>query len=214
LPETTVRAVAQLFAENHISGAPVVDASGCVIGMVTEGDLLRRVETGTETRRSWWLEALASSRDLAATYIKENARSVKDVMTPDVVSVTDTTPLYETADVMERHGIKRVPVMSDGKLVGIVSRANLIRALASATQGFFPTFSESDRDIREAILRDLSGHRWASSAEHVIVNDGIVHLWGVISSVEQGRAMCVATENVPGVKEVQNHMDFPVVIGS
>jgi CBS-domain-containing membrane protein len=213
LPETTVRAAAQLFAENHISGAPVVEIDGSVIGIVTEGDLLRRIETGTETRRrSWWLEFLASTRDLATIYIKENARLVKDVMTPDVVSVNDTTPLHETADMMERHRVKRVPVMSDGKLVGIVSRANLVRALASATQGFFPTFSESDQDIREAIIRELSGRRWALHAENVIVNDGVVHLWGVISSAEQGRAMCVAAENVPGVKGVESHMDFPPIV--
>jgi osmotically-inducible protein OsmY len=122
------------------------------------------------------------------------------------------TPLQEIAEVMERHRIKRVPVLSDGKLVGIVSRANLVRALASAAQGSSSTFSQSDQDIRESIVRELSGRRWALPAENVIVNDGIVHLWGFIGSEEEGRAMCVAAENVPGVKSVESHLDFPAVI--
>jgi CBS domain-containing protein len=132
-PETLVRDAARLFADNHISGAPVLDDERHLVGILTEGDLLHRTETGTQSRRrSWWLEFFASTRDLASTYIKENARLVKDVMTTDVVTVSEGVPIAEIADLLERCRIKRVPVVYDGKLLGIVSRANLVKALASA----------------------------------------------------------------------------------
>lgn len=212
-PETSVREAAALFAENHISGAPVVDDEGRLIGMITEGDLIHRIETGTQTRRrSWWLDFFSSTRDLAATYIKENARSVRDVMTEKVISVREGTPVSEIADLLERHRIKRVPVVYDGELLGIVSRANLVKALASVPKETASAQPDADEAIRNAVLRELANHRWALTAENVIVNAGTVHLWGVVTSVEQARAMCVAAENVPGVKGVEDHTDFPVVI--
>ena len=212
-PGATVQEAARVFSENHISGAPVVDDEGRVLGMITEGDLLHRVETGTQgRRRSWWLEFFASTRSLAATYIKENARLVKDVMTNPVISVKETTPIREIADLLERHRIKRVPVLYDGELLGIVSRANLVKALASVTEDFSVALSNSDQALREAVLSELGGHRWAVPAENVIVNEGIVHLWGVVTSVEQARAMCIAAEQVPGVKRVEDHTDFPMMI--
>ncbi|WP_438396303.1 CBS domain-containing protein [Caballeronia sp. DA-9] len=212
-PETSVREAAALFAENHISGAPVVDDEGRLIGMITEGDLIHRIETGTQTRRrSWWLDFFSSTRDLAATYIKENARSVRDVMTEKVISVREGTPVSEIADLLERHRIKRVPVVYDGELLGIVSRANLVKALASVPKETASAQPDADEAIRNAVLRELANHRWALAAENVIVNAGTVHLWGVVTSVEQARAMCVAAENVPGVKGVEDHTDFPVVI--
>jgi len=212
-PETPVREAARIFAENDISGAPVVDDEGRLLGMITEGDLLHRAETGTQARRrSWWLEFFSSNRELAATYIKENARLVKDVMTGKVISVKETTPVREIADLLERHRIKRVPVLFDGELLGIVSRANLVKALASVPKEASSAASEADEVIREAVLRELAAHRWALPVENVIVNAGTVHLWGVVTSVEQARAMCVAAENVPGVKAVEDHTGFPVVI--
>lgn len=212
-PETSVREAARLFAENHISGAPVVDDEGHLVGMLTEGDLLHRTETGTQTRRrSWWLEFFASTRDLAATYIKENSRLVKDVMTTDVITVCETTPIGEIADLLERRRIKRVPVVYDGELLGIVSRANLVRALASAPKEASVAATDSDEIIRGAVIRELSGHRWAVPAENVLVSDGIVHLWGVVTSVEQARAMCLSAEQVLNVKSVEDHTSFPVVL--
>jgi CBS domain-containing protein len=209
-PETPVREAARVFAENHISGAPVVDDEGRLLGMITEGDLLHRSETGTQARRrSWWLEFFSSTRDLAATYIKENARLVKDVMTVEVIYVKETTPVSEVADLMERHRIKRVPVLYDGELLGIVSRANLAKALASMPKEVTSAPSEADETIHEAVLRELSAHRWAASSENIIVNAGTVYLWGVVTSVEQARAMCIAAENVPGVKGVEDHTVFP-----
>src|SRR5258708_27567398 len=134
-PEAPVREAARVFAENHISGAPVVDDEGRLLGMITEGDLIHRTETGTQARRrSWWLEFFSSTRDLAATYIKENAQLVQDVMTAKVICVKETTPVSEVADLLERHRINRVPVLYHGELIGLVTRANLVKSLAS-----FPT---------------------------------------------------------------------------
>jgi CBS domain-containing protein len=212
-PETSVREAAQLFAENHISGAPVVDDEGHLIGMLTEGDLLHRTETGTQSRRrSWWLEFFSSNRDLAATYIKENARLVKDVMTTDVVTVSEHTPVADIADILERRRIKRVPVVYDGELLGIVSRANLVKALAIAPPEASLAAPDRDEILRDAVLRELGGHRWAVPAENVLVSDGVVYLWGVVTSVEQARAMCLAAEKVAGVKSVEDHTSFPVVL--
>jgi CBS domain-containing protein len=212
-PGTTVREAARLFADNHISGAPVVDDEGRLLGMLTEGDLIHRAEIGTQARRrSWWLEFFASTQNLAATYIKENARLVKDVMTPKVITVKETTPVSEIADLLERHRIKRVPVLYDGELMGIVSRANLVKALASVPKDAGVTMLDSDQTLRDAVLRELGGHRWAVASENIIVNGGTVHLWGVVTSSEQARAMCIAAEKVPGVKGVEDHTDVPVMI--
>jgi CBS domain-containing protein len=205
-PETTVREAARLFAENHISGAPVVDDEGRLLGIISEGDLLHRREAGTESRRlSWWLELFASKRDLAAMYLKENARLVKDVMTTDVISVAELTPINEVAELMERRRIKRVPVLYDGQLLGIISRANLVKAVASAPQASDVAALDADEAIRNAVVRELRGHRWSAPVENVIVRDGVVHLWVVVKSAEQARAMCVAAEKVPGVKRVEDH---------
>jgi CBS domain-containing protein len=215
-PEMTVQAAAKLLAENHISGMPVVDTGGGVIGMISEGDLLHRREIDTDAeaggqRRSWWLDFLASTRELAGTYVKENARTVRDVMSDRVVSVAEDATVAEIANLLERRRIKRVPVMRHGKLVGIVSRSNLIRALASVPADVLPV-AATDQQIREAIVRELSNHRWAQPSQNVIVKEGIVHLWGVIQSEEERRAICVAAESVPGVKEVKSHLEFPMVL--
>jgi CBS domain-containing protein len=215
-PEMTVQAAAKVLAENPISGIPVVAAGGQVIGMISEGDLLHRTEIGTDAdaegqRRSWWLDFLASTRELASTYVKEHARTVRDVMSEKVVSVAEDTPLAEIANLLERRRIKRVPVMRDEKLIGIVSRSNLIRALASVPPDALPVAS-SDQQIHDAIVRELNNHRWAQPSQNVIVTEGIVHLWGVIQSEEERRAICVAAESVPGVKEVKSHLEFPMVL--
>ncbi|QCP49881.1 CBS domain-containing protein [Trinickia violacea] len=210
-PEMTIYTAAKLLADNHISGMPVVDASGQVIGILSEGDLLRRVETGTGVeRRSWWLEFVAGTRKLAATYIKEHAHTVGDVMTDRVISITEDMSLKVVADVLERNRIKRVPVLKDGKLIGIVSRANLIRALASLAPDEAGV-SAGDESLRDAIVRELSGHRWALPKHSVLVKEGVAHLWGVIESDEEGRAIRVAAESVPGVKGVVSHLTYPIV---
>ena len=157
----TVPEAARLLAENGISALPVVDKDHRVIGMVSEGDLLHRAETGTERRRSWWLEMVSSTNKLAGEYIKSHSGKVKDVMTHDVLSVTEETPVADIAVLLETRRIKRVPVLHDGKLVGIVSRANLVRALAMTINGAADGAEADDRALRDKLLAELKGQKWA-----------------------------------------------------
>ncbi|MDE0852869.1 MAG: CBS domain-containing protein [Nevskia sp.] len=212
-PEATIPEVARLFVENNISAVPVVDAAGKLIGIVSEGDLLHRAEIGTERRRSWWLELVSSSHDLAADYIKSHASRVRDVMSADVVSVDEATPVADIADLLERKRIKRVPVVRDGKPVGIVSRSNLIKVLAAFSAAPKSEEAEtSDQDIRSRLVVELQGHKWCEAGpENIVVRDGVVHLWGYVLSEQERRALRVAAENVPGVRAVKDHtVDFPV----
>ena len=214
-PEMSVQETAKLLVEHSISAVPVIDADGKLIGIVSEGDLVHRVEIGTHARRrSWWLELLASSRDLASEYVKEHAQTVKDLMTVDVVTVAEDTPLSEVAELLERHRIKRVPVVDNGKMAGLVSRADLVRALASDTHDERKSFAHADVEIREAILKAMSGQRWALSRGQIIVKNGKVHLWGVIFSEEERKAVCVAAQTVPGVKQVISHLVYPLTLPS
>ncbi|KVF75897.1 histidine kinase [Burkholderia sp. FL-7-2-10-S1-D7] len=214
-PEMSVRETAKLLAEHSISAVPVIDADGKLIGIVSEGDLVHRVEIGTHARRhSWWLELLASSRELASEYAKEHAQTVKDLMTVDVVTVSEDTPLSEVAELLERHRIKRVPVVDNGKVAGLVSRADLVRALASDTHDKRKSFVHADVEIREAILNAMSGQRWALTRGQIIVKNGKVHLWGVIFSEEERKALCVAAQTVPGVKQVISHLVYPLTLPS
>ena len=203
----SVAAVAKLLAERSISAVPVVDAANRVIGMVSEGDLLHRTETGTERRRSWWLDMLASTNQLAGDYIKSHSGLVKDVMTRDVISVSDTTPVADIAIALETNLIKRVPVLRDGKLVGIVSRANLVRALATSGDQPSSDTEIDDLSIRDKLLAELKAQRWAEvSPANVTVKDGVVHLWSSYLSEQEKRALIVAAENTPGVRRVEDHM--------
>ncbi|MBR8285407.1 CBS domain-containing protein [Burkholderia cenocepacia] len=214
-PEMSVQETAKLLVEHGISAAPVIDADGKLIGIVSEGDLVHRVEIGTHAkRRSWWLELLASSRELASEYVKEHAQTVKDLMTVDVVTVAEDTPLFEVAELLERHRIKRVPVVDNGKVAGLVSRADLVRALASDTHDRRKSLAHADVEIREAILNAMSGQRWALSRGQIIVKNGKVHLWGVIFSEGERKAVCVAAQTVPGVKQVISHLVYPVTLPS
>ena len=203
----SVRDVAKLLAERGISAVPVVDDDNRIIGMVSEGDLLHRTETGTGRRRSWWLELIASTNELAVDYVRSHGGSVKDVMTRDVISVSDTTPVADIAILLEKNRIKRVPVVRDGRLVGIVSRANLVQALAM-TVNEAPSDAESDdRAIRDKLLAELRAQKWAEVAPaNVTVRDGVVHLWSSYYSEEEKRALIVAAENIPGVRRVEDHM--------
>jgi CBS domain-containing protein len=219
-PDTSVKEVAKTLSERGISGVPVVDAANQLIGIVSEGDLLHRVETGTERRvqrrRSWWLDTIGSDEELARDYIKSHGRTVKDVMTRDVISVTDTTELADIATLLETKGIKRVPVVRDGKLVGIVSRANLVRALAAAGNDLTTDVAADDRTIRAKLLAELRGQEWVHTwAADIIVRDGVVHLWVSDDRPdEERRALRVAAENIPGVRGVEEHVvPIPVVPG-
>jgi CBS domain-containing protein len=221
-PDTSVQAVAKLLSERGISGVPVVDAADQLVGIVSEGDLLHRVETGTERRperlsgrrRSWWLDTIASDEELARDYAKSHGRTAKDVMTRDVISVADTTELADVAMLLETKRIKRVPVLRDGKLVGIVSRANLVRALAVTKSDPGIDASSDDRTIRDQLIAELMGQEWFKALEwfkiwaaDIIVKGGVVHFWlSADQSEEERRALRIAAENIAGVRRVEEHI--------
>jgi CBS domain-containing protein len=212
-PETPVADVVALMLQHRISAVPVLDHDA-LVGIVSEGDLLRRTETETEPRRSRWLEFATSVPKLAAEYTKTHGRKASDVMTPDVISVGVDASIAEIASTLESRGIKRVPVVDGGKLVGIVSRANLLQALASRVQGAAVDRTD-DRKIRETLFAELGRQKWAAlpSDANILVENGVVHLWGVIQSEEERKAMIVAAEIVPGVTKVEDHMSYPMYLG-
>jgi CBS domain-containing protein len=205
-PDATLSEAVEVMLKNGISGLPVVDSSGALVGMLTEGDLLRRVETGTERKRARWLEFLLGPGKMAAQYVHAHGRKVSEVMTNEVRTVGPATLLEDVVQLMEKQRIKRVPVVEQGRLVGIVSRANLMQALMAVSSAIPPT-STSDEEIRARLWADLEKTGWAPiGLINVIVRDGIVHLHGTITDGRERSALCTAAENVPGVKAVQDHM--------
>jgi CBS domain-containing protein len=211
-PETTVQELAKILSEKGISGAPVVDANQRLVGIVSEGDLLHRAETGTERRvqrrRSWWLDSVAAEEELARDYVKAHGRTVADIMTREVITAEETTDLADLAMLLETKRIKRVPVVSGGRLAGIVSRANLVRALATTSSAPRIVADTDDRTIREQLLAELRRQQWANIwAADVMVRDKVVHLWfSADESDAERQAMRVAAENVPGVRSVEEHI--------
>jgi len=213
-PDTPVAEVATVLLENRISAVPVLDAAGRMVGIVSEGDLLRRADAQTERRRPQWLELLLDRNVTAADFVKTHGNLARDVMTGDVVTVSPDTELAEIASVLERRRIKRVPVVDRGKLVGIVSRANLLHGLVAHPQVVLPDdVQERDAQIRsrlDEILRQVPGVNLGRI--NTVVKDGAVFLWGTVKSENQRRALTVAAESVPGVVRVEDklyHDRFP-----
>jgi CBS domain-containing protein len=201
----TVQEVAGLLLTHNISAVPVLSDRGELVGIVSEGDLMRRAEAGTEHPRSWWLAALSNPETLAQTYAKEHARQISDVMTREVITVEPDTPLSEIANLMESKGIKRVVVLENGKVSGIVSRANLLRALASA-KAKSAMVNPDDAAIRDDILRRIGAEAWKPERLNVIVHDGTVELWGFADSPSQKKAARIAAEATPGVRAVNDNI--------
>ncbi len=203
-PETPVCDVAKLMYTRRISGVPVIDREKRVIGIVSEGDLIRHAAILGEQHRSWWAAAFTSKSALAHDYIKTHGHIAGEVMTSDVITVAATVSLAEIAKILEQHRIKRVPVIEDGKLVGIVTRGNLLQALATAN--VVKPASVDDRAIRVRLVAELETQRWAHLLnKNIVVRDGIVHLGGVVETEEERHALRLAAENVPGVKRVKDH---------
>jgi len=209
-PEETVEHAANLMLRHGISGLFVVDAKGTLCGVVTEGDLLRRDEIGTERHRPWWLRVLVSPGKQALDFTRTHGRKVSDVMTPEVTCVGSGTSLEEVVEIMEKQRIKRVAVQENGHMVGVVARSDLLRALLSREREKLPpTASEDDRTIRASILATLEGASWAPMTTlNVTVASGVVDVWGTITNPDERRAICVIAENVPGVTVVHDHLVY------
>ena len=204
-PETSVRAIAQTLLKRRISAVPVADDDGRVIGIVSEGDLMRRPESETERPRSWWLELIETPEDRASQYLKSHGLTARDVMTREPVTVTEDTPLEEIAMLLERKAIKRVPVLRDGKLVGIVSRADLLHGLvARASQAVKP--APLAPPTREAVVAGIRDAGLSHGYVNVVVADDAVHLWGAVDSALQRDALALAAKSTPGVTRVENHL--------
>jgi CBS domain-containing protein len=204
LPESTVNEAAKIMLRERISGLPVITPDHKLVGIVTEGDLLRRAETGTEKRRPHWLEFVASSNTLAVEYVHSHGRKVREVMTSDVATVTEDTVLEEAVQMMERRRVKRLPVIRDGRVVGIIARANLLHALVASSPDL--KTKADDKGIREQIWTELCKQRWNARGGNIVVRDGIVDVWGCIDHESHRQAIQVAAQNVPGVKEVRDHL--------
>jgi CBS domain-containing protein len=206
-PDTAIAEAARLMLQHRISGLPVVETDGAVVGMITEGDLLRRAETGTQRRHARWLEFILAPGRFAQDYTNANARKVGEVMSTDVVSAAPDDPLEDVVRLMERRRIKRVPIVENGELVGIVSRANLVRALVRAMAKPVRHGAISDEEIRDQILVEIDKQPWGPRASvSVRVKDGIVELYGTITDERERAALQVLAESAPGVKSVQDNL--------
>ena len=196
---------ARLMLQNRISGLPVVDKEGELVGMVTEGDFLRRGELGTQRQRPKWLEFIVGPGKLAQEYTHSSGRKVEDIMTPDPWTIGQDEALEAVVDAMERHHVKRLPVTRSGRMVGIVSRANLMHALASLSRDVPAPPPGGDSAIRDKILAAIGKQDWAPRV-NVIVRDGVAELHGVITDDRERQGLIVAAENVPGVKRMRDHL--------
>ncbi len=207
-PSASIFQAVHSMLQNKISGLPVVNADGDLIGIVTEGDFLRRAETTTERKRPRWLTFLLGPGKLADEYVHTHARKIADVMSPEPYTVTEDTALEEVVQLMEKHRIKRLPVVRGKKLIGIVSRANLLHALASLAPQVRPSASAlTDETIRNLVLNDLEHQKWAPvGLLNIVVRNGVVDLWGTITDEREREALIVAAQNVPGVKDVKDNL--------
>ncbi len=206
-PHTTIEKAAKIMLQTHVSGLPVVDDTGKLVGIVSERDFLRRGEIGTGRKRPAWLEFFMGPGQAAAEFVHERGRKVEDVMTRDPITVDEETPLEELVRLMEKHNIKRLPVMSGRTLKGIVTRSNLLQAVASLAQEI-PDPTADDDHIRDRILRTVNKTDWRPIGFEVTVRNGVVHLHGIITTDEARQATIVAAENTAGVKQVHDHLCF------
>lgn len=212
--DASIYDAAEVMVSGEVSALPVVDGDGRMVGILSEADLMHRPEIGTEPRKGWFLRAFGDAAGSAQEYVTLHSQRVRDVMTREVVTVTEEAPLSEVARLMDRHKIKRVPVLRGETVVGIVSRANLLRALLSRDPQR-PASPPSDEALRRAVEAAVKGQPWESPwPVNVLVNGGVVHLWGYVASDASAEAYRVAAENVPGVHKVDNHLrGVPATVG-
>ncbi|WP_027528462.1 CBS domain-containing protein [Bradyrhizobium sp. Ec3.3] len=204
-PDTTIVEAANIMLKRHVSGLPVVDETGKLVGVVSEGDFIRRSEIGTQRKRGRWLKFILGPGQSASDFVQEHGRKVSEVMTTSPVTITEDTALAEIVDILEQNNIKRLPVVRGDKVVGLVSRANLLQAVASLARQV-PDPTADDDHIRSRIIDAMEKNDWCPFGLNVIVSDGIVHLSGVITDESARRAAIVLTENIDGVKKVHDHL--------
>jgi CBS domain-containing protein len=196
---------ANTMLDKHVSGLPVADQAEKLVGIVSQGDFIRRAEIGTQRKRGRWLKFLVGPGTAASDFVHERGRKVGEIMTPDPCTVTEDATLEDIVDLMERNNIKRLPVMREDKLVGIVTRSNLRQAVAGLTRDV-PDPTADDDHIRGRIIASIERADWAPFGFSVIVVNGIVHLSGVITNEKSREATIVAAENVSGVTKVHDHL--------
>ena len=204
-PDIPVQIAAIAMVRNCVRALPVINIYAKLVGIVSEGDLIRRVEIGTERRRSRGAdETLMSSDSLAKEFVKSHAKRVSDVMTREVITAQPETPLREIANLMQKHSIKRVPIIRDELVVGIVSRVNLLQVLARANDD--TDWVESDRVLHQRFVDSIKDQPWAGRPFNIIVNDRCADLWGFVYSVDEKTAVRVAAEATPGIESVSDHL--------
>lgn len=204
-PDDSITDAARLMLDNHVSGLPVVDLKDDLVGIVTERDLLRRREIGTQRKRPRWLDFILGPGRQAEEYVQTAGRRVDEIMTRDVQTVSEDTPLSDVVALMEKYRVKRVPVMAGNKLAGIISRQNFVRAVAGLAREV-PDPTADDTHIQARILAEIARHGWGPSGLEVFVRNGVVDICGVITDERTRRAIVVAAENVTGVKQVHDHL--------
>jgi CBS domain-containing protein len=204
-PDATVLEAANIMLDRHISGLPVVDTAGKLVGIVSQGDFIHRGEIGTERRRGRWLKFILGSGKEAIDFVHEHGCKVSEVMSRSPITIAEDTPLADIADLMEKKNIKRLPVLRDERLVGIVTRTNLLQAVASLAR-HVPDPTADDNHIRDRIIRAIDKADWRPIGLNVVVRDGIVHLNGFITDERTRDAAIVVAENVEGVRKVHDHL--------
>lgn len=206
-PETVLRDIVALMLDRNISGVPVME-DGRLLGVINEGDLLRRFEIGTDgsaAEKSWW-QQLVHRETLPLDYVRSHAQLAKDIMASPVVTVAEDAPIQEIASIFAARHIRRIPVVRGSEVVGIVTRADLVRAIALKTRKVGLSGNQSDAAIREQLLHELEMQRWWHPVSSTLdVCDGVVHFFGLYESETDRRAARIAAENVPGVKGVEDH---------
>ena len=213
-PDATIVDAANIMLDRHISGLPVVDASGKLVGIVSEGDFIRRTEIGTGRRRGRWLQFILGPGKSASDFVHEHGRRIAEVMTESPVTITEDTSLADIADLMERKNVKRLPVLRGDEVVGMITRANLLHAVANLAHQV-PDPTADDDHIRSRIVHAIEKTDWCPSGLNVIVRDRIAHLSGVILDEEARQAAVVAAENVEGVTKVHDHLRwFDTITGT
>jgi CBS domain-containing protein len=206
-PQTTVREIAELMTKHRISGVPVIDGGGKLVGIVSETDLLHRAETGTERRRRWWLGAFVDSDQLAREYAASHGRSAADIMSTNVITVEADTDLAQVADVLERRNLQRVPVMRDGKLAGILTKGDLVRALVARLRAVPAGAAGDAKATLAAINERMRREAWLdTSLVNVDVEGTVAQLSGLAASADQRRALRLLVEDTPGVSRVDDRM--------